>query len=129
MKQGTTFIIRALERLGVALTALVGRQTPVALIDGATITWNARLNYNSYVTLAGNRTLAITGLVLGDYGTIKIIQGGAGSNTLALPAGSKVGATGGGVLTLSTAVGAYDIATFYYDELGVLNFNITPNFT
>lgn len=93
----------------------VNFQSPVELTDGSTITWKVNSNYNATVTLAGSRTLAIAGARVGAYGTIKIIQGGAGSYTLALPSGSKVANAGAGVITLSTAAGAIDVASFYYD--------------
>lgn len=106
-------------------------QKPQQLVDAATIIWNYKEGYNAYVTLTANRTLSITGLseFKGEYGTLKVIQGGTGSYTLALPAGSKVGNTGGGTINLSTAVGSYDLISFYRDELGVFNFNITKDFT
>lgn len=105
------------------------RQAPLALTDGATITWPIRSSYNAWVVLAGNRTLAITGLIKGDYGTIEIYQDAVGSRTLILPAGSKVGNSGAGLLGLSTTANALDIATFYYNHNGILCFNITNSFT
>ncbi len=87
----------------------------VSLTDGATVTWDWNSGTNSTVTIAGNRTLAISNPVAGGYGTIKVIQGTGGSRTLSLPASSKVMGGGAGVVTLSTAVGAIDILTVYYD--------------
>lgn len=111
------------------LNALESRQLPILLTDGVTISWNVRENYNAHVTLGGDRTLVLTDLILGDYGTLKVIQGGVGGYTLTLPAGSKVVNSGAGVITLSSGVGEYDILGFYYDELGVLNVTVNPNFT
>lgn len=93
----------------------VSYQVPVTLTDGATISWDPTSNYNATVTLAGSRTLQMLTVKEGMYGTIKIVQGGAGSYTLTLPAGSKVANAGAGAITLSTAVGAIDIASFYFD--------------
>lgn len=93
----------------------VNFQSPIALTDGATITWRVNSNYNATVTLGGSRTLQIAGAKAGFYGTLKIIQGGSGSYTLTLPSGSKVANAGAGAITLSTAVGSIDVASFYYD--------------
>lgn len=93
----------------------VAWQNPNILKDQATVTWNINDGYNAQITLAASRTLAIAGARLGMYGTIKIIQGGVGSFTLTLPSGSKVANAGAGALTLSTAAGSIDIASFYYD--------------
>lgn len=93
----------------------VAWQNPNILKDGATVTWNINNGYNAQVTLEGSRVLQVAGARLGTYGTIKIIQGGSGSYTLTLPSGSKVANAGAGAITLSTAVGSIDIASFYYD--------------
>ncbi len=121
-------ILNTITNISNTLAANDARQIPITLTDGVTISWNVRLNYNSKVTLGGNRTLAITNLLPGDYGTIEIIQGVGGNHTLALPAGSIVGNTGAGVLGLSTAAGSIDVATFYYNGT-VLEWTITPKFT
>ena len=106
----------------------VSYQNPIIIPDGATVTWNVGQNYNVQVTLAGNRTLSIVGAKAGMYGTIKIIQGGSGSYTLTLPSGSKVANSGAGALTLSTSVGAIDVATFYYDGTNYF-WNLSVSFT
>lgn len=103
-------------------------QTPQTLTDGATITWTRSSGLNAKVTLGGNRTLAISGIVSGDYGTLQVNQDGTGSRTLALPSGSLVVGGGGGAITLSTAANSKDILTFYYDGTNYfwsygLNFN------
>jgi hypothetical protein len=110
------------------LRKLTQYQNPVTLTDGATVTWYINKSYNAQVTLAGSRTLVIAGLTQGDYGTLKIIQGGAGSYALTLPNPSKVSGAGAGALTLSTAVGSIDIATFYYDGT-TLFWNLSTDFT
>jgi len=68
-------------------SVLTAKKTPLALTDGATITWNAATGYNSSVTLAGNRTLAITNPQEGDFYTIIVKQDGTGFRTLTLPGG------------------------------------------
>lgn len=90
-------------------------KTQQTLTDGATITWTMSSGNNATVTLGGNRTLAISGAVSGDYGTLKVVQDGTGTRTLTLPAGSKVVNGGGGAITLSVAANAIDIISFYYD--------------
>lgn len=87
------------------------------LTDGATVTWAFAGNKsrNAKVTLAGNRTLAVSGATDGASGTLIVIQDGTGSRTLALPAGSKVINAGAGVATLSTGAGDIDILAFIFD--------------
>lgn len=87
------------------------------LTDGATVTWtfSGAESRNAQVTIAGNRTLAISGATNGATGTLKVVQGSGGSRTLALPAGSKVIADGQGVVTLSTVAGDIDFISFVYD--------------
>jgi len=97
------------------INATVNFQVPIVLTDASTVNWNYSDSYNVQVTLTASRTLAINQIKSGAYGTIKIIQGGSGSYTLTLPTGSKVANAGAGAITLSTAVGAIDIASFYYD--------------
>jgi hypothetical protein len=107
---------------------LIEYQKPNTLQDAPVIEWNLRKGYNVKVTLAGSRTLSITQLTPDDYGTIEIVQGGTGSYTLTLPTGSKVSGAGAGVITLSTSVGAIDVATFYYNGIN-LYWNISTDFT
>jgi len=90
-------------------------QEPITLTDASTITWDCSNNYNAKVTLGGSRTLSIINLQAGTYGTLEVVQGGSGSYTLTLPAGSKVANAGAGAVTLSTAVGAIDCLAFYYN--------------
>ncbi len=103
----------------IATTAYVdvrtGLKAEITLTDGATITWDFSLGYNAKVTLAGNRTLAFSNAVAGTYGTLKVIQDGTGSRTLALPASSKAINGGSGAVSLTTTASAIDILTFYYD--------------
>jgi hypothetical protein len=107
-------------------TKLVAAQLPtaplnpafVALTDGATITWAAqtdRVTQNASVTLAGNRTLAFSGIAAGMNGTLIVKQDAAGARSLTLPGGSKVIGGGAGAIALSTAANAIDILSWIYD--------------
>lgn len=102
--------------------------TPQTLTDATTVVWNMDLGFNSKLVIGGNRTLSITNVKPGQYGTIKIVQDATGGRTLALPASSKVANAGAGVLPLSTAGSAIDIATFYYDGTEYI-WTISPNAT
>lgn len=66
------------------------------------------------LTLTGNATVTLTGLVAGrsQWFQLKVIQGGAGSFTLAIVGAKRPGGT---ALVLSTAVGAQDIVSGYWD--------------
>lgn len=88
------------------------------LTDGATITWTVNSLYavqNGTVTLAGNRTLAFSGIAAGMTGVLIVKQDATGSRTLALPAGSKVINGGSGAITLTTTASAIDVLTWFYD--------------
>jgi hypothetical protein len=97
------------------------------LTDGATITWNMSSGSNATVTLGGNRTLFITGITAGTYGTLKVVQDATGSRTITLPAGSKVIGGGAGAVTLTTTASAIDILTFFYDGINYF-WNIGKNY-
>jgi hypothetical protein len=107
---------------------LIEYQKPNTLQDAPVIEWNLRKGYNVKVTLTDSRTLSITELTPGDYGTIEIVQGGTGSYTLTLPTNSKVAGGGAGAIALSTSVDAIDIATFYYNGT-TLYWNLSTDFT
>lgn len=72
----------------ITTNVLTAQKTPLALTDGATITWDASTGYNGVVTLGGNRTLAITNPQAGDFYTITVIQDGTGFRSLTLPGGT-----------------------------------------
>lgn len=94
-----------------ALTFLGQQQTPVALTDGATITFDMSTLVNAFVTLGGNRTLGNpTNPIVGQTGLIRIIQDATGSRTLAL--GSSWKTQGGTGLALTTTAGATDVAVY-----------------
>ena len=90
------------------------RATPpvTALTDGATITWTVDPTQNEQeatVTLAGNRTLAFSGLVSGMHGTLFVTQDATGSRTLTLPTNLNPG-----TVTLSTTASYVDKLTWHY---------------
>ena len=77
------------------------------LTDGATITPNFGANQNFTVTLAGNRTLANpTNKVVGQTGSIFVVQDGTGSRTLSY--GTDYEFSGGTAPTLTTTASAVD---------------------
>jgi hypothetical protein len=88
---------------------------PSALTDGATISVDASLSNNFKVTLEGNRTLANpTNLSDGMVLNFRIKQDATGTRTLAY--GSKYKWPGGTAFVLSTAAGAVDMISCYYDS-------------
>lgn len=95
--------------------------TPVTLTDAVTIAVNAALGNQFKVTLGGNRILgAPSNPVNGQIITVWFIQDGTGTRTitLALSPGTSGGYWYGTDLTsitLSTAAGTMDKATFQYD--------------
>lgn len=100
-------------------------KTPIVLVDAATVVWDYKKGYNAEVTLEGNRTLSITNLEPGDYGTLTIRQDVVGGRTLATPPSSNVMGTGGtDVLGLTATPSVYDIASFYYDGT-TINWNLS----
>jgi len=77
------------------------------LTDAATITPDFGANQNFTVTLAGSRTLANpTNPVVGQTGSIFLVQDGTGSRTLSF--GTQYDFTGGTAPTLSTTAAAVD---------------------
>ena len=83
------------------------------LSDGATINWNAALGRVATVTIAGSRTMAApTNLKVGTY-ILKVVQGGSGSYNITWNGLFKW--TAQTAPTLSTAVGATDVFSFFSD--------------
>ena len=77
------------------------------LTDGATITPDFGANQNFTVTLGGNRALANpSNMVVGQTGSIFIVQDGTGSRTLSYS--SSYDFAGGTAPTLTTAASAVD---------------------
>jgi len=77
------------------------------LTDAATITPDFGANQNFTVTLGGNRTLANpTNIVVGQTGSIFVVQDGTGSRTLSF--GTYYDFAGGTAPTISTTAAAVD---------------------
>ena len=83
------------------------------LSDGATINWNVALGRVATVTIAGSRAMAApSNLKIGTY-ILKVVQGGSGSYNLTWNGSFKW--TAQTAPTLSTAVGATDVFSFFSD--------------
>jgi hypothetical protein len=92
--------------------------TPVSLLDAATIATDASLGNTFRVTLGGNRTLgAPTNPTDGQMAMWEIAQDGAGNRTLALAAGAGAFAFGADItsITLSTAASKVDLLGCRYN--------------
>lgn len=93
------------------------RTTPVALSDGATISVDASLSNNFYVTLGGNRTLANpTNLSDGMILCFVLKQDGTGSRVITW--GSKYKFPSDLTPTLSSGANDIDFMSAYYDAAG-----------
>ena len=85
---------------------------PVTVTYGASIALDFSALINAQVTLTGNLTLANpTNVKPGQTGTIRLIQGGSGSYTIAF--GTTWKFAGGTAPVLSTAVGAVDYLNYF----------------
>ena len=82
------------------------------LTDASTITWNYKLGYNAKVTIAGARSLSITGATSGDYGTLIVTHGSTGSYRINFGANDKFASA---TYSFSTTGTQSDIFTFVYD--------------
>lgn len=95
-----------------------GDDGPYVLTDGATITPNFSAADNFDVTLAGNRTLANpSNVVVGQSGTIRVVQDATGSRTLAY---GNLWKFPGGAPTLSTAANAIDVISYTVANNGLI---------
>ena len=89
--------------------------------SGGTVNWDIDNSSNAKITLTSNLTLNISNVEDGDYGTLKITQGGAGGFTITLGTGThQVVNTGAGSITLTAIAGAVDVVTFFYDGVEFL---------
>jgi len=96
------------------LLGLILSELPQTLTDQAAIDWNLALGGAAKVTLGGNRTLnAPTNMVNGSRVSLRIIQDGAGTRTLAFNAAFLWPRALPPHLT--TTAGASDLVTFYCD--------------
>jgi len=95
--------------------------TEVALTDASTITWNWSTQQRASVTLTDNRTLGnptADTFPAGRMATLRVIQDGGGSNTLAYS--SSYDFVGGSAPTLTTAGAAIDFLSCYSDGTNIL---------
>lgn len=118
---GDTNIDLALSAKGTgAVKASAGYVAQATLTDAATITWNGATQQCATVTLGGNRTLdAISNPKPGATYILRVVQDGTGSRTLNL-SNAIYKFPGGTEPTLSTAPGAIDVLSFYYDGTSML---------
>ena len=99
-----------------------------ALTDGATITPDFALANNFSVALGGNRTLANpTNLVVGQSGSIFIVQDGTGSRTLAY--GLYWDFATGAAPTLSTTAAAVDRIDYIVRTTGSIHAVFTGDYS
>jgi hypothetical protein len=105
-----------------------GVKAITALTDGATITPNFALANNFSVTLGGNRTLANpTNLVVGQSGSIFIVQDGTGSRTLAY--GSYWDFTTGAAPVLTTTAAGIDRIDYIVRTTGSIHAVFTGDYS
>jgi len=101
------------------LTSIITSATPQTLTDQASIDWDLDLGGAAEVTLGGNRTLnAPTNMVNGSRHSLRIIQDGAGTRTLAFNAAFLWPRALPPHLT--TTAGASDLVTFYCDGTNMI---------
>ena len=86
--------------------------TPVALTDAATVTWNFSAGNVGYFTIGGNRVLAITNMIANTAGVLYVTQDGTGGRTLNFPSGSLFINGWDGVID-GTANAVIAVAFFY----------------
>lgn len=79
--------------------------------DGATVTFDVTQSAIHQVTLAGNRTLAVTGDALVNHFYVALVQDATGSRTVTWWAGIKW--AGGSAPTLTTAANKTDLMEFW----------------
>lgn len=87
------------------------------LVDGVTIDWDLDSGNIATVTLGGNRTLNFPTNLRAGYFTLKVIQDGTGSRTLAFD--SSYQWSFGSAPSLSTGAGEVDVFTFTCDGTNV----------
>lgn len=83
------------------------------LTDAATISWDVNAGAMATVTLAANRIMEAPTNMMGKTFILVVIQDGVGSRLITWNAVFKWAA--GSAPTLSTAIGAKDVFSFYSD--------------
>ena len=103
----------------------------ITTLTGTTPTWTMidnREDQLAKITLTGNTTLAMSGLVAGMTGFLVIVQDGTGGRTLTLPATSIVVSAGGGAVTLTGTANSIDRGRWWYNGTNIL-WGFALNFT
>lgn len=106
-----------------------GLKTPIkTATDGATITFDLNASNTHTVTLGGNRTLAISGVDIGQKFVIRLKQDSSGSRTVTWF--TNINWPGGLAPTLTTTANKTDVfgfictsGTYYYDGY-VIGYNL-----
>ena len=102
-------------------TAVSGTSSPViptvVATYGSTTTFDLSQSNNQQVTLAGNPTLTLSNVTVGQRFTLNLIQDGTGSRTVTWFSG--ITWAGGSAPTLQTAAGAIDTISFWCVSTGV----------
>lgn len=89
----------------------------VTATDGATVTFNLANGNDHYVLIQGNRTLALSNPVVGQWFNVMIQQDGTGSRTVTW--WTTINWAGGSAPTLTTTANRVDILEFYCFSSGV----------
>lgn len=98
--------------------------------DGSNnITWDVTAGGNATVTLTANCTLIINNAEPGQQLLLVVKQDATGGRTLTLPANSKVGYGGAGVISLSPGANAEDILSCVMVSATHSRWLINKNFT
>jgi len=122
-----TFATQAEARAGsvstksIAPDVLWTMQQAVSQTDGATITWDLSAGVNAKVTIAGNRTLAVTNPKEGATYSLSVGQDGTGSRTMTWPSSFDWGTTG--APTLTTTANKRDRVTFICTDASTPKFD------
>lgn len=100
---------------GQASQAAFASQSVVTDVDGATVTFDASLGSNHWVTIAGNRTFAVVNDTADNIFRVIVTQDATGSRTVTWWAGIRW--AGGAAPTLTTTANKTDM--FEFVKLGV----------
>jgi hypothetical protein len=117
------------DKLQVSGNLKVTGQAYTSFISDASVAGSKTLDFNNgnivFITLAGTTNVTLSNAKAGAVYTIRIIQGGSGSNTINWIPTVKWG--GGTTAVLSTAVGAIDIVTLLYDGTNFYGSGVLQN--
>ena len=127
VSSGTTFASQSEARGGSVSTKAIApdvlwtMQQAASQTDGATITWDLSAGVNAKVTIAGNRTLAVTNPKEGATYSLSVGQDGTGTRTMTWPSSFDWGATG--APTLTTTASKRDRITFICTDAATPKFD------